>query len=249
MADLNPFDFIVGATVLLSALLAFVRGFTREFLSFFAWAGAGVAAYFAFPYLQPFAQQQVQGKVYADALAIGGGFFLALLVLTIIGHQLSGKVKDSRLSSIDRSLGFAFGLVRGAVIVSLAWLFITWLYPTEAERPDWVRTAKLQSLLAHGGQFLRDQIPDPRVDERSREAERLRVREERTRLEDAALERLANPTPQVGRPAAEGTAPVPVPGYSDQERSRLEQLIETSDPPVPGRPASAPPPSADRKQP
>ncbi|MYF08520.1 MAG: hypothetical protein F4233_11670, partial [Rhodospirillaceae bacterium] len=42
-------DFIVIAVLLLSAILAFIRGFTREMFSLLGWVGAAAAAWFLLP--------------------------------------------------------------------------------------------------------------------------------------------------------------------------------------------------------
>ena len=45
--SLHLLDFILLGIMLISGLLALMRGFTREVLSLVAWGAAAVAAYFA----------------------------------------------------------------------------------------------------------------------------------------------------------------------------------------------------------
>lgn len=50
------FDGIVIGVVLFSAVLAMVRGFSREILSIASWGGSAAAAYYLYPYLLPYAK-------------------------------------------------------------------------------------------------------------------------------------------------------------------------------------------------
>ena len=59
------FDGIVIGVVLFSAVLAMVRGFSREILSIASWGGSAAAAYYLYPYLVPYA------KKYTDDDRIG----------------------------------------------------------------------------------------------------------------------------------------------------------------------------------
>ena len=53
---LTAFDIAAVAVIGLSVLVAFLRGFLRETLTIITWLGAGVAAYFAFPYARELAR-------------------------------------------------------------------------------------------------------------------------------------------------------------------------------------------------
>ena len=52
-------DLALIAVVLLSGLLALLRGFVHEVLSFGAWIGAALVALYAFPYAQPYARDLI----------------------------------------------------------------------------------------------------------------------------------------------------------------------------------------------
>ena len=122
MAEL-PFTFLdiaIGVVLLISGLLAFVRGFVHEVLAVGAWIGAIVVAVFGFPYHRPYARDLIPHELVADAAAGAAIFVVALVVLSLLTRALSDRVKDSALNALDRSLGFVFGLLRGAVLVCLA---------------------------------------------------------------------------------------------------------------------------------
>ena len=122
MAEL-PFTFLdiaIGIVLLVSGLLAFVRGFVHEVLAVGAWVGAIFIAVFGFPYLRPYARDLIPHELAADVAAGAAIFVVALVVLSLLTRALSDRVKDSALNALDRSLGFVFGLLRGAVLVCLA---------------------------------------------------------------------------------------------------------------------------------
>src|SRR5438067_6485977 len=64
-------DLIVIGVMLISALLAMVRGFTREVLSIAAWVAAAAAALLLFQHVQPFLEPYIKNPTVAQ-LAAGG---------------------------------------------------------------------------------------------------------------------------------------------------------------------------------
>ena len=151
----------VGIVVLLlaSAAFAYARGLVHEVLSIFAWVGAVFAAVYGFPYLKPYARQITDINIVAD---FGAGivlFVVALAILSVIGRAVASKVKQSALNAVDRSLGFLFGLLRGAIIVCIAYIGYNLIYP-EKEQPKWIREARAMALVKPGAAFLKTLIPE-----------------------------------------------------------------------------------------
>ncbi|MEQ8653140.1 MAG: CvpA family protein [Kiloniellales bacterium] len=151
-------DIAVLAVVLLSALLALMRGFVHEVLSFSAWIGAAIVTVFAFPYVQPFARRIVDISILADIASGIAVFLISLVLLTIFAKLLAELVQGSSLSAIDRVLGLGFGVLRGAALVCLAWLIFAWMVP-ETQRPDWIRTARTLPYLQQGASWLQELLP------------------------------------------------------------------------------------------
>jgi membrane protein required for colicin V production len=161
--SINVLDMVAVAVLILSAILAFFRGFVHEVLSITAWVGAALAALYGLPYVRPKAHELISIPVAADAAAAIVLFLVVLLILSIITRAISKQVQDSTLNSLDRSLGFLFGLVRGAVILSLAYVVMSWAVPDPQGRPDWIRTARSTPLMESGGNVLRSLMPDSLV--------------------------------------------------------------------------------------
>lgn len=157
--SINVLDMVAVAVLILSAILAFFRGFVHEVLSIAAWIGAGLAALYGLPLARPKAHELIPIPVAADAAAAIVIFLVALLILSLITRALSKQVQGSGLNSLDRSLGFLFGLLRGAVILSLAYVVMSWAIPDAKARPDWINNARSTPLMASGGDLLRSLVP------------------------------------------------------------------------------------------
>ncbi len=122
-------DGIVAVVIILSAVLAYSRGFVREALSIGGWALAAVVAYVVAPSVQPLMKEI---PVLRDFLGESGELAMiaafavvfagALIVASFITPLFSGAVQRSALGGIDRGLGFIFGVLRGAILVAIAFL-------------------------------------------------------------------------------------------------------------------------------
>jgi membrane protein required for colicin V production len=152
-------DILLIVVMLISGLLAMVRGFMREVLSIIAWVLAAGATLYAYAKLLPFAKQYFNNDIVAAVAVVGGVFLVTLLVVSIVTVRISDMVLDSRVGALDRTLGFLFGLGRGLVIVVVAFLFFTWLVPDRSQ-PEWVRSAKSRIVLTGTGQWLMSMLPE-----------------------------------------------------------------------------------------
>jgi membrane protein required for colicin V production len=128
-------DLILIAIMLISGLLALMRGFTREVLSLVAWGGAAAAAFFALrsPKLLDLANQYLQPEIAAKIALAGGVFVVVLIIISIISVKISDFVVDSAAGVFDRTLGFGYGLVRGLVLVVIAYMIYSYLVPPDRQ--------------------------------------------------------------------------------------------------------------------
>jgi membrane protein required for colicin V production len=152
-------DIVLIVVMLVSGLLAMVRGFMREVLSIIAWVLAAVATLYSYAKLLPYAKQYFNNDIVAAVAVIGGVFLVTLLVVSILTVRISDMVLDSRVGALDRTLGFLFGLARGLVIVVVAFLFFSWLVPDRSQ-PEWVKSAKSRVVLTGTGQWLMSMLPE-----------------------------------------------------------------------------------------
>jgi membrane protein required for colicin V production len=118
----NWVDLTILAVIGVSALLAFMRGFVREALSIGSWIGAGFFAIWAFPFVQERFRGWLVNPDLADPAAFGAMFLLALLILSIVSGMIGAVVRGSVLGGIDRTIGMAYGILRGAALVVFAYI-------------------------------------------------------------------------------------------------------------------------------
>ncbi len=198
-------DLILFGIMLVSGLLALMRGFTREVLSLVAWAAAALATYIAVkqPALVALAIPYVEKPILAQ-IAVGAVVFIVVLILfSLIGVKISDKVVDSSAGAFDRSLGFVYGLGRGFILIAIAYLFYGWLVPFERQE-DWVRNARSLPVIKSAAEILLSFMP-PDIAET---------------LTNTAL--MKNP----GIPAAKSDNPQGEPGYQSDETQGLGNLIQ-----------------------
>jgi len=151
-------DLAVIGVVLISALLAAVRGFTREVLAIFAWVAAAAAAWFLHPLVLPYAKQHIANPTVALVAALAGIFLVTLIVVSIITVKVSDLILDSRIGALDRTLGFVFGVGRGLLICVIGFVFLDWL--VQGKMPEWVAQARSRPMLAQTGESLKGMLPE-----------------------------------------------------------------------------------------
>jgi membrane protein required for colicin V production len=232
---INGLDLAVGFILLISALLAFWRGFVQETLSIGAWAGAGFGALYGVRFVQPFFRKFIPLDWAADAAAVVALFLVILFVLSLLTNTVSRTVQRSTLNPLDRSLGFLFGLVRGAVIVCVAMIIAQWLMKPDT-RPDWMRTAKTLPALEGGADVLKSLLP------RSFQRAEDTAKDAATKIDQAAdmkrtFDRLTAPSPAgtAGKGEKDAGAANPAPSnIEDLIGQKVQELDAT--PPANGTP-------------
>ncbi|MEW9807010.1 CvpA family protein [Mesorhizobium marinum] len=148
---------LVGFT-LVSAMLAMVRGLSREILSIASWVAAAAAAFFLYPMVLPYVQPYIDNDQIAMVAAAGIVFVIALIVVTVITMKIADWIIDSRIGALDRTLGFLYGAARGILVVAVGLLFFNWL--VGANTPAWIANAKSRPLLESIGSTLEGLLPD-----------------------------------------------------------------------------------------
>ncbi len=153
-------DILLLVVMLISGLLAMIRGFMREVLSIAAWIIAAVAALAFYAKLTPIVRSYVSlGETATNAIAAAAVFLVTLIVVAVITVRISDMVLDSRVGALDRTLGFLFGLGRGLLVVVVAFIFFAWLVP-ERGQPTWIKNAKSKVVLESTGEWLKSMLPE-----------------------------------------------------------------------------------------
>jgi len=228
---INALDLAVIVALLVSALLAFMRGFVHEVLSIGAWVGAALAALYGLPLAQPLARKTIPIDWAADAAAVVVLFLIALLALSFATNALSKTVQASALNNLDRSLGFVFGLARAAVILSILLIAADWLMDKSA-RPDWMQKAKTLPAIELGADVLKDLLPDSFMAAEDAAKEAAGTAKDALELKQT-LDRLTAPTPTAdpGRTGEDQAGAADKPAYDNKERRDMERLLQSTETP------------------
>jgi len=153
-------DIILIAMMLISGLLAMVRGFSREILSISSWVIAALAGYFFYQTLSPtvndFLVKNV-GNLPEILSQIVAGLIIFVIVLIIVS-QIADFIVDSRVGVLDRTLGFIFGAVRGLLLIVVMYMFVINFIPDAT--PKWVVNAKSAPMLQSIGEGIQNNLPE-----------------------------------------------------------------------------------------
>jgi membrane protein required for colicin V production len=220
---INPVDMAVFGVLLLAALLAFTRGMVAEVVSLAAWGGAAVVTMYILPYALPVAQKYIHQDTLAYAAAAVATYILSLFALSTIGRGLARGVQNSPLSALDRSLGFVFGLFKGSVLVSVAYLFFAWLVPP-SDYPKALLEARTQPFLAEGADLLFSLVPPSFRAEGLGYIDAARHKASEARELNEQLKRLSTTVPA----GSKSSAPTGETGYKERDRGDLERLIQNA---------------------
>ncbi len=158
-------DGIVAAVILISAILAYSRGFVREGMSIIGWIAAAILAYLFAPKAVPLIKEvPVLRDFIADSCelsviaAFAGVFALALVVVSVFTPLFSSAVQRSALGGLDQALGFVFGVARGLILVAIALVVYDRVVTTDTlPMVDNSRTAKI---FARTQDKINEQIPE-----------------------------------------------------------------------------------------
>ncbi len=163
MEQLNNLDVVFLIIVGISALVGIVRGMTKEVLSIFGWVLAAAALYFLVPIVDPIMQQYIASKMLCSIVSGIAILIVFCIVWLLTADRLAAVVRSSKLSAVDRILGFVFGAARGAIIVILIAVMITALIPEQSKEGVFAQSQYFK-LANNTAEPLKAMIPDEWVD-------------------------------------------------------------------------------------
>lgn len=216
---INGADLTFTVILLLSGVLAFFRGAVREVLAIGGWMAAVAASYYGFDYVRPYIVAMIGVPMVADAVTSIGLFVTTMVVMSLINGAISRRVKMSSLDTLDGSLGFLFGLARGALIICIAYLVMVIFVPPE-EQPITVHQARALPLIEVGAGWLVMAVPEDKREEWALSVSQAKSFAAEAMERKDALDVLMNAPPVAGAEGADG--------YSDAERTDMDRLIESN---------------------
>lgn len=127
MEGFTIIDGVVAAVIVISALLAYSRGFMREAMAILGWVGAAILAFIFADQVQPIIKNlPVVGDFIGDSCelsviaAFAVVFAISLVVVSLFTPLFSSIIQRSALGGLDQGLGFLFGVLRGILLVAVA---------------------------------------------------------------------------------------------------------------------------------
>jgi membrane protein required for colicin V production len=231
-------DIVALIVVVLSALLAFARGFSKEVLSLLGWVGAILITVFLYPYVEPYAHDLISHKWLARIATGVGIFIIAMIVLSIFSNFISESIQESSMGGIDRALGILFGVARAWVLLAVLYIGVSIFYEKEKDIPQDIREAKTTPAIVMGAEIIWSLLPKRlRQDAGSaansvkgatkenvlqKSFESLANQKRGAAQKQKDFEKLNNPRPSSGK-APENKDPG---GYDKKDRTGLEKLME-----------------------
>jgi membrane protein required for colicin V production len=222
---LNLVDLGVFGVILISALLAFSRGLVREVLSIGAWVVAALATIYGLPHLTGVAQMYIKSLLVAQVITGTTIFIVTLIFCAAISHMVARNVRSSGFGAVDRSLGLLFGVLRGMVLVCLAYLAFAWAEPNPEDQPDVVKNARTLRYVEQGAELLHALLPKGTLERGAAAAA-----DAKAQVEQAVTQQLipGQAVPAVAPDQPKDTAPANDPGYNNPDRKGLDQLIKSN---------------------
>lgn len=250
MEQLNNLDVVFLVIVGVSALVAIARGVTKELLSIIGWVLAGVSVYYLLPVVDPIMKKYIASEVLSGLVSGMVILIMFCIFWVLAADKISTQIRFSKLSALDRILGFIFGIFRGVVIVILLQIMISSLIPEESQKGVFAESRYFK-LAGDAAGPIKGLIPekwfddlkakgetfgvvaaktDEKVDEEKAKDEEPSSAEKLNKATDAASDVLKKSGEELFnklvQPKVEGEAEAKEDGYKKDETSDLDKLMD-----------------------
>jgi membrane protein required for colicin V production len=165
MEGFTIIDGIVAVVIILSAVLAYSRGFVRETLSIGGWILAAIVAYIFAPTAEPLMKEVPVLKDFLGnscelsmIAAFAAVFAVALILVSVFTPLFAGAVQRSALGGIDQGFGFLFGVARGVLLVVIA--FVIYERVIVSDPIPMVDNSRTAIIFAQVSEAIDEQIPE-----------------------------------------------------------------------------------------
>lgn len=166
-------DLVVLGILVISSVVAFLRGFVREVLTILGLGGAGIVALTVAPMLTGGLEawlsegaeegQRLWGFVPYDIAAAvfsyAGVFVITLVIMSVISHWIAKSVHAIGLGPIDRSLGVVFGIIRALILIGLLYMPFH-LLMEEEDKENWFGNSMTIGYVEELSDFMTALMPE-----------------------------------------------------------------------------------------
>ena len=159
-------DIVVFVILFIFAILAFLKGFIKDFFSTLNLILATIASYILGPIVSKFFVSGSGASQIMIDLGIRFGVFIAFLIIgAIVSSKISKPLSAKIPNSIDQSLGFGFGFAKGYLILSFVVAVILSFFTapdasnkgsfTKKSGPRWLQESKSYGILLVGANLVK----------------------------------------------------------------------------------------------
>jgi len=150
-------DWIFLAVLIFSMLLGAWRGLVYEVLSVLGWAASFYAAQYFAPVIAGWLPLQSSSETVRYAAAFVLVFVAAVFIAGLLAFLLKKLIESIGLRPVDRTMGAAFGLVRGVILLLAAAVVIDM---TALEKSVWWQESKGAPVLNATLKGLKPMLPE-----------------------------------------------------------------------------------------
>jgi membrane protein required for colicin V production len=150
----TPFDIIAGLLLLVSAVMGWVRGASRELTSALSFILAAAVALFGLRISGPIFRDLMDPDWAATAAAVLVVFVVFFVIFRLIGGRVTASLHETSAGTLDRAVGATFGVIRACVVLGVFNLLLHLATPPD-RMPRWVEDSLFYPLSEASGQVLK----------------------------------------------------------------------------------------------
>ncbi len=167
--DLTYFDYFIFLIIFFLTLVGLLRGFIKELFSLLTWIGSGILIVVLRPVITNLILQKISNTILANIISSSLIFIIAIIGLSVLTSNISKTITTKFPSSINITLGIAFGFMKGFIISSLIFATIINIFDDgfsleEKFGPGWLQRSTTYKPLSFGAYFILP-IVDPLLNE------------------------------------------------------------------------------------
>lgn len=229
MFNLTLLDYIYVGILLASTVWATIRGGIYETVATLSWVVAAITARFVSPMLDGLLQswfglaESTVGTLVASYFIV---FFVILIIVGFFNQKLRDRIQESVMNVTDHTLGVIFGIVRGVVVMGVAYWIMLWYYSDAPRMPHWIEDARTRPIMQMTAVKLDEWfIPGP--ENKLLQRDIAGTRESKKIFDNLINPRVVDDDAKPDKDARPSPAGNEETGYKNSERSALEnQLLQ-----------------------
>ncbi len=157
--SLTLFDYLVFAIMIFFMFLGLLRGFIRELSSLANWIGSGLLTVLLRPIVNDLISSKISNSVASNVVSSIIIFVIAIIGLSILTSNIARAINTKFPSSINITLGLAFGFTKGFLICSLIFATILNLFGdtddlSSKSGPKWLQASQTYRPLSFGAYII-----------------------------------------------------------------------------------------------